>query len=91
LFPMEFVATCFGGFCDAGPSRLKAAGRKKIPQLIIPGKVDIITFSTGLGVPRQFKHRKIWMHNPDLGLIRLNKQEMSLMGETMAEKLNKAV
>jgi len=70
---------------------LKAAGRKKIPQLIIPGKVDIITFSTGLGVPRQFKHRKAWMHNPDLGLIRLNKQEMSLMGETMAEKLNKAV
>ncbi|NQT54740.1 MAG: Tm-1-like ATP-binding domain-containing protein [Desulfobacteraceae bacterium] len=91
LVTHEVACHLFGGLCDAGPSRLEAAGRKGIPQLIIPGKVDIITFSTGLGPPLPFKDRRVWMHNPDLGLIRLNKEEMSLVGETMAEKLNKAI
>lgn len=90
LVTHEIACHLFGGLCDAGPSRLEAAGRKGIPQLIVPGKVDIITFSTGLGVPERFKGRKPWMHNPDLGLVRLNKEEMSLVGETMVEKLNKA-
>lgn len=91
LVTHEIACHLFGGLCDAGPSRLEVGGRKGIPQLIVPGKVDIITFSTGLGVPERFKGRKRWMHNPDLGLIRLNKEEMSLVGETMVEKLNKAI
>lgn len=91
LVTHEIACHLFGGLCDAGSSRLEAAGRKGIPQLIVPGKVDIISFSTGLGIPERFKGRKTWMHNPDLGLIRLNKEEMSLVAETMAEKLNKAL
>jgi uncharacterized protein (UPF0261 family) len=91
LVTHEIACHLYGGLCDAGPSRLEAAGRKGIPQLIVPGKVDIITFSTGLGIPERFEGRKTWMHNPDLGLIRLNKQEMSLVAEVMVEKLNKSV
>ncbi|MCK5485950.1 MAG: Tm-1-like ATP-binding domain-containing protein [Desulfobacterales bacterium] len=91
LVTHEVACHLFGGLCDAGPHRLEAAGSKGVPQLIIPGKVDIISFSGKLGPPRQFKDRKTWMHNPDLGLIRLNKEEMSLVGETMVEKLNKSV
>ena len=73
LVTHEVACHLFGGLCDAGPSRLEAAGRKGIPQLIIPGKVDILSFSGRLGPPPQFKDRKAWMHNPYLGLIRLNK------------------
>ena len=91
LVTHEIACHLFGGLCDAGPSRLEAAGRKGIPQLIVPGKVDIISFGTGLGIPERFKERKPWMHNPDLGLLRLNKEEMSLVAEKMAEKLNKAL
>ncbi len=91
LVTHEIPCHQFGGLCDAGPSRLEAAGKKGIPQLVVPGKTDILSFSAGLGLPEQFKGRKTWMHNPDLGLIRLNKQEMSLVGHTLAEKLNKAL
>jgi uncharacterized protein (UPF0261 family) len=91
LVTHEIACHVFGGLCDAGSGRLEAAGRKGIPQLVVPGKADIISFSGRLGVPERFKGRKIWMHNPDLGVIRLNKEEMSLVAETMAQKLNKSV
>jgi uncharacterized protein (UPF0261 family) len=90
LVTHEIVCHLFEGLCDAGPSRLEAAGKKGIPQLVIPGKVDIVSFSAAAGVPRRFKGRKIWMHNPDLGVVRLNKDEMSLVAEKMIEKLNRA-
>jgi uncharacterized protein (UPF0261 family) len=91
LVTHEIACHLFGGLCDAGPSRLEAAGKKGIPQLVVPGKTDILTFGAGLGLPERFKGRKIWMHNPDLGLVRLNKEEMVLVGESMVEKLNRTV
>ena len=42
-------------------------------------------------MPERFKGRKAWMHNPNLGAVRLNKEEMSLVAETMVKKLNQAV
>jgi uncharacterized protein (UPF0261 family) len=91
LVTHEIACHLFGGLCDAGRSRLEAAGKKGIPQLVVPGKTDILTFGAGLGLPERFKGRKIWMHNPDLGLVRLNKEEMVLVGESMVEKLNRTV
>jgi uncharacterized protein (UPF0261 family) len=91
LVTHEIACHLFEGLCDAGPSRLEAAGKRGIPQLVIPGKVDIVSFSAISGVPERLKGRKIWMHNPDLGLVRLNKDEMSLVAEKMVEKLNRAM
>jgi uncharacterized protein (UPF0261 family) len=91
LVTHEIVCHLFGGLCDAGPLRLEAAGRKGIPQLVVPGKLDVFSFSPRQGLPERFKGRTIWMHNPDLAVIRLNKEEMSLVAETMVKKLNKSV
>ncbi len=91
LVTHEITCHHFGGLCDAGPSRLEAAGKKGIPQLVVPAKTDILSFSPSLGLPERFQGRRAWMHNPDLGLVKLNKEEMTLVGETMAEKLNRAV
>jgi len=87
----EVACYLFGGLCDAGPSRLEAAGKKGIPQLVVPGKLDIVSFSVARGIPRRFEGRSLWMHNPDLGVIRLNKEEMTLIGKVVAEKLNKTI
>jgi uncharacterized protein (UPF0261 family) len=87
----EIACHLFGGMGDAGPDRLEAAGRKGIPQLIVPGKLDIISFNVGLGIPEKLKGRKPWMHNPIIGVIRLNKEEMTLVGKVVVEKLNKAI
>lgn len=91
LVTHEIVCHLFEGLCDAGPSRLEAAGKKGIPQIVIPGKVDVVSFSATSGVPVRFKGRKTWMHNPDLGVVRLNKDEMSLVADKMVEKLNQAI
>ena len=91
LVTHEIACHLFGGLCDAGPTRLEAAGSRGIPQLIVPGKTDIISFSPRLGMPERFKGRKPWMHNPDLGVIRLNKEEMILVGEAITKKLNMAI
>lgn len=90
LVTHEIVCNLFAGLCDAGPSRIEAAGRKGIPQLIVPGKLDVITFNPEVGVPQRFKGRRVWIHNPEVGVIRLNKEEMSMVGEVMVEKVNKA-
>jgi uncharacterized protein (UPF0261 family) len=90
LAPHEIAGHIFGGICDAGPDRLEAAGRRGIPQLVVPGKLDIVSFGVGLGIPPKLKGRKPWMHNPIIGIIRLNKEEMALVGKVVVEKLNKA-
>jgi uncharacterized protein (UPF0261 family) len=91
LVTHEIACYLYSGLCDAGPSRLEAAARKGIPQLVVPGKVDIVSFSSATGMPERFKGRKAWMHNPNLGAVRLNKEEMSLVAETMVKKLNQSV
>lgn len=91
LVTHELACHLFGGLCDAGPSRLEAASKKGIPQLVVPGKLDITTFSVARGIPQRFEGRRPWMHNPDLGVIRLNKEEMTRIGEVVVEKLNKAI
>ena len=85
----ELTNNLFGGTLDAGPSRLEAAGKKGIPQVIGPGIIDIIDFPVE-AVPQNFRDRKLIKHNPFLVVAPLNKDEMALVATVMAEKLNKA-
>ena len=39
----ELGAGLVGGLMDAGPTRMEAAGRQGIPQVLVPGCVDFIT------------------------------------------------
>jgi len=82
----------FGGKADAGPDRLEAAGKKGIAQIYTCGAVDFINFGPPEAVPAQFrdKGRTFNYHNPQATTMRLNKEEMIQVAETIAEKLNKA-
>ena len=80
----------FGGLASAGPHRLEAAGMRGIPQIITPGNVDFINFLAPETVPEQYRNRKLCFHNPQATLPRLNGEELKLIGETVAKKLNLA-
>ena len=80
----------FGGVATAGPDRLEAAGRKGIPQIITPGNVEYINFLASETVPSRYKSRNLLSHNPQATLMRLNADELKLVGETVAKKLNLA-
>jgi uncharacterized protein (UPF0261 family) len=80
----------FGGLASAGPYRLEAAGEKGIPQVVIPGNVDFINFLGMETVPERFRERNFHAHNPQATGVKLNADEMKLVGETIARKLNHA-
>jgi uncharacterized protein (UPF0261 family) len=91
LVTHELTDHLFGGYYDAGQTRLETAGRKGIPQVIIPGCLDFIAFSPPDKIPENFKERKIYWHTPEVAIVRANRDEMAAIGKAMAEKLNKAL
>jgi len=90
LVTHELTDHLFGGTFDAGPSRLETAGRKGIPQVIAPGCLDFVTFSPPDKIPAGLEERKVFRHTPEVGLVRINKDEMKRVGRKIAGKLNKA-
>lgn len=80
----------FGGLASAGANRLEAAGKRGVPQIITPGNIDFINFLAPETVPDQYKDRKLCFHNPQATIMRLNGQELRLVAETVAKKLNVA-
>jgi uncharacterized protein (UPF0261 family) len=81
----------FGGMASAGPTRLEAAGEKGILQIITPASVDFINFLAPDTVPPRYKNRNLFFHNPQATTLRLNSDEVRLVAEVMAEKLNRAI
>ena len=80
----------FGGKASAGPQRMEVAGALGIPQLITPGNADFINFLSIETVPPHYRDRKLHRHNPQATTMRLNREEMEVLGRTLADKLNKA-
>ena len=91
LVTHELTDHLYGGYYDAGPARLEAAGKKGIPQVIAPGCLDFIAFSPPEKIPEGIRARKVYRHTPEVAIIRANKDEMASIGKTMAEKLNRAL
>jgi len=77
-----------GGICTAGPTRLEAAGAVGIPQLVIPGAVDVINVRGE--IPKRFAKRIYHMHLPTVPLIRTSVQESRQIGTWIGDKLNRA-
>lgn len=91
LVTHELTDHLYGGYYDAGPGRLEAAGKKGIPQVIAPGCLDFIAFSPPLKIPEGIMARKVYRHTPEVAIVRTNKTEMESIGKAMAEKLNRAL
>jgi len=79
-----------GGTCSAGPDRLEAAGERGIPQIVTPGFADLINFLGPETLPDKYRHRNIVVHNPQSTVMRVNAEEAKMIGEVIADKLNKA-
>lgn len=88
----EFADQLYGGYCGGiGPGRLEAAGRRGIPQVVVPGGLDciVLEFDSPETIPPQFRDRKIFWYDFRSG-VRTSKEEMKTLAQTIAGKLNKA-
>lgn len=78
--------------CDeVNRTRLAAAEQRKIPHLIAPGGLDVHILPGVDSVeklPAPFKERPHAMHGPDIMLVRSSAEEMQMVGQSIAEKLN---
>ncbi|MGB2885245.1 MAG: Tm-1-like ATP-binding domain-containing protein, partial [Dehalococcoidia bacterium] len=73
-------------------SRLEAATKRALPQVVAPGAVDWFCHFGSLNtLPAQYKSRTIHMHNPQVVEIRTSREEKISLGETMAERINRAL
>src|SRR5262245_37549737 len=77
-----------GGLMDAGPDRMEAAGRRGIPQVLVPGCTDFITAGPWEEAEEDFPGRAMFRHNPELTLVRLRPEEMAELGSIFARKAN---
>ena len=85
----ELSDPLLGGF-HAAPERLERAGELGLPQVVVPGCVDFACFGPRHAVPEALRGRPAYYHNPEFTLVRLNRDEMAMVGATMARKLNAA-
>ncbi len=88
----EFADQLYNGYCgNIGPGRLESAGRKGIPQVIVPGGLDciVLEFDSPETIPPQFKARKIFWYD-FRSAVRTSAEELTTVAKTMAGKLNKA-
>lgn len=78
------------GYCDHPIGEHGAAGRKGIPQVVVPGSIDFIVTGPASSLPPKYRNRKYLAHNPSITLVRTSSEEMKNIGRVMASKLNGA-
>lgn len=86
----ELADDLCGGICSAGSDRLTAAAEMNIPQVIVPGCLDMVNFAHLDTVPGHYKNRTLYSWAPDVTLMRTNKEENTILGERLAEKVNRS-
>jgi uncharacterized protein (UPF0261 family) len=86
----ELADEVVGGVLSAGPHRMEAAGDMGIPQVIVPGAIDLVNFKTPETVPQKWKDRVFYRHTPHITLMRTDPEESAFLGRLFANKINQA-
>lgn len=86
----EWADEVCGGVLSAGPHRLEAAAQAGVPQVVVPGCIDMCNFWARDTVPEKYAERVFYEWNPNITLMRTTPEENERMGKTFAEKLNAA-
>ena len=85
----EWADELVGGVLTAGPERLDAAAKARVPAIIAPGCLDMVNFGEPATVPAKFAGRRFYQHNPQVTLMRTTPAECTELGRILAEKINR--
>jgi len=86
----ELADELCGGILSAGPDRLTAASEMGIPQIVVPGCLDMVNFAQMDTLPEQYKSRQLYSWAPDVTLMRTDIAENKTLGKQLVEKLKSA-
>ena len=76
------------GMNDAGEERMTAASKKKIPQIIVPGAIEVCNFPGMANVPEEYRkaERKLIEHNSLICAAKASEKELIMLGNEFAKK-----
>jgi uncharacterized protein (UPF0261 family) len=82
----ELADELVGGVLSAGPTRLTAAGRRGVPQVVSVGACDMVNFHAIETVPEKFRGRTLHRHNANVTLMRTTAAENAAIGRDIGTK-----
>jgi len=85
----EWADELVGGILGAGPERLDAAAKARVPAIVTPGCLDMVNFGERATVPAKFSGRVFYQHNPQVTLMRTTPAECARLGAILAAKVNR--
>ncbi len=86
----ELANHCAGSVVTAGPTRLEAAGRRGVPQIVAPGAIDMIDFPAWRPDGKAGERRGFHAHNRLIASIAATADERRGVAELIARKLSMA-
>ena len=84
----EVCDELFGGVLTAGPDRLGAIARSRVPWVGSCGALDMVNFWAPETIPARYRDRLLYRHNPNVTLMRTTAEECREIGAWIAAKLN---
>ena len=78
-----------GGIMPAGIHRYDMLIQKEIPLVVSLGAIDMVNFGSMETVPENYRNRILHSHNPQVTLMRTNRDENVKIGRWIANKLNR--
>jgi uncharacterized protein (UPF0261 family) len=85
----EIADLLMEGVFSAGPDRLGAIIRTRLPYVGSCGALDMVNFAALDTVPAKYKGRNLYIHNPQITLMRTTAEENAQMGRWIGERLNR--
>lgn len=85
----EWADELVGGTLNAGPERLDAVTKAKIPCVVVPGCLDMVNFGEKTSVPEKFAGRHFYQHNDQVTLMRTTPEECAELGRIIGEKVSR--
>ena len=79
-----------GSVVSAGPTRLEAAGKKGIAQIVAPGASDMVDVQSWKPLPDKYADRPYHAHNRLIGSIITTQEERRAIAREIARKMSRS-
>lgn len=86
----EWADEITGGVLPGGPNRYDVVSQRGIPQVVVPGCIDMANFWARETVPKQYNDRRFNQWASNVTLMRTTPEENAKIGRILAEKANKS-
>ena len=85
----EVCDLLMGGVFPCTEDRFGAIARTRLPYVGSCGALDMVNFGAIDTMPARYESRTLYVHNPQVTLMRTTAEENTLMGRWIGERLNR--